>query len=97
MAYSSKVIDHYENPRNIGSLPKNDPNVGTGLVGVKVRMEALRQPAVRPSHLQRRGAASHPQGRVGIEADSLRHGLDSTALAGLRAGRRARVSATPSV
>jgi nitrogen fixation NifU-like protein len=33
MAYSSKVIDHYENPRNVGSLPKNDPNVGTGLVG----------------------------------------------------------------
>jgi nitrogen fixation NifU-like protein len=31
--YSSKVIDHYENPRNVGSLPKNDPNVGTGLVG----------------------------------------------------------------
>ena len=27
------MIDHYENPRNIGSLPKNDPNVGTGLVG----------------------------------------------------------------
>jgi nitrogen fixation protein NifU and related proteins len=33
MAYSSKVIDHYENPRNVGSLPKEDPNVGTGLVG----------------------------------------------------------------
>ena len=33
MAYSSKVIDHYENPRNVGSMPKNDPNVGTGLVG----------------------------------------------------------------
>ena len=33
MAYSNKVIDHYENPRNVGSLPKNDPNVGTGLVG----------------------------------------------------------------
>src|SRR5205085_3764255 len=32
-AYSSKVIDHYENPRNVGSLPKEDPNVGTGLVG----------------------------------------------------------------
>jgi nitrogen fixation protein NifU and related proteins len=33
MAYSSKVIDHYEHPRNVGSLPKDDPNVGTGLVG----------------------------------------------------------------
>lgn len=33
MAYSKKVIDHYENPRNVGSLPKDDPNVGTGLVG----------------------------------------------------------------
>src|SRR2546428_13526847 len=33
MAYSNKVIDHYENPRNVGSLPKGDPNVGTGLVG----------------------------------------------------------------
>ena len=33
MAYSDKVIDHYENPRNVGSLPKDDMNVGTGLVG----------------------------------------------------------------
>lgn len=33
MAYSKKVVDHYENPRNVGSLPKDDPNVGTGLVG----------------------------------------------------------------
>lgn len=33
MAYSQKVVDHYENPRNVGSLPKDDPNVGTGLVG----------------------------------------------------------------
>ena len=33
MAYSEKVIDHYENPRNVGSMPKDDPNVGTGVVG----------------------------------------------------------------
>ena len=33
MAYSDKVLDHYENPRNVGSLDKNDPNVGTGMVG----------------------------------------------------------------
>ncbi len=33
MAYSNKVLDHYNNPRNVGSLDKNDPNVGTGMVG----------------------------------------------------------------
>lgn len=33
MAYSDQLIEHYENPRNIGSLDKNDKNVGTGLVG----------------------------------------------------------------
>ena len=32
-AYNTKVINHYENPRNVGSLNKNDPNVGIGLVG----------------------------------------------------------------
>ena len=33
MAYSDKVIEHYENPRNVGSFDKDDPSVGTGLVG----------------------------------------------------------------
>ncbi|PIT54894.1 Fe-S cluster assembly scaffold IscU [Snodgrassella alvi] len=33
MAYSDKVIDHYENPRNVGSFEKGDQNVGTGMVG----------------------------------------------------------------
>ena len=33
MAYSDKVIDHYNKPRNVGSLPKDKDNVGTGLVG----------------------------------------------------------------
>ena len=33
MGYSDKVLDHYENPRNVGSLDKDDPNGGTGMVG----------------------------------------------------------------
>ncbi|CAM3079270.1 Fe-S cluster assembly scaffold IscU [Vibrio mytili] len=33
MAYSEKVIDHYENPRNVGSFEKDDPSVGSGMVG----------------------------------------------------------------
>jgi nitrogen fixation NifU-like protein len=33
MAYSDKVLDHYENPRNVGSFEKDDPTIGTGMVG----------------------------------------------------------------
>ena len=33
MAYSEKVVDHYENPRNVGSFEKDDPTIGTGMVG----------------------------------------------------------------
>jgi len=62
MAYSDKVVDHYNNPRNVGSLPKADPNVGTGLVGapecgdvMKLQMkinpetQVMKKPSSRPS------------------------------------------------
>lgn len=42
MAYSDKVIDHYENPRNVGTLDKSDPNVGTGLVGAPACGDVMR-------------------------------------------------------
>ncbi|KXU35706.1 scaffolding protein [Ventosimonas gracilis] len=42
MAYSEKVIDHYENPRNVGSLPATDPNVGTGMVGAPACGDVMR-------------------------------------------------------
>jgi nitrogen fixation NifU-like protein len=42
MAYSEKVIDHYENPRNIGSFDKSDPTVGTGLVGAPACGDVMR-------------------------------------------------------
>ena len=42
MAYSNKVIDHYENPRNVGTLDKEDPNVGTGLVGAPACGDVMR-------------------------------------------------------
>jgi nitrogen fixation NifU-like protein len=42
MAYGSKVLDHYENPRNVGSMDKSDPNVGTGLVGAPACGDVMR-------------------------------------------------------
>src|SRR6187431_3699813 len=42
MAYSDKVIEHYENPRNVGSFDKEDPNVGTGLVGAPACGDVMR-------------------------------------------------------
>jgi nitrogen fixation NifU-like protein len=42
MAYSDKVIDHYENPRNVGTLDKDDPDVGTGLVGAPACGDVMR-------------------------------------------------------
>jgi Fe-S cluster assembly scaffold IscU len=42
MAYSDKVIEHYENPRNVGTMDKEDPNVGTGLVGAPACGDVMR-------------------------------------------------------
>ena len=42
MAYSDKVIDHYENPRNVGTLDKDDQSVGTGLVGAPACGDVMR-------------------------------------------------------
>ncbi|MCK6546863.1 Fe-S cluster assembly scaffold IscU [Myxococcota bacterium] len=42
MAYNEKVIDHYENPRNVGTLDKEDDNVGTGLVGAPACGDVMR-------------------------------------------------------
>jgi nitrogen fixation NifU-like protein len=42
MAYGNKVLDHYENPRNVGTMDKSDPNVGTGLVGAPACGDVMR-------------------------------------------------------
>ncbi|MGA4449306.1 Fe-S cluster assembly scaffold IscU [Ectopseudomonas chengduensis] len=42
MAYSDKVIDHYENPRNVGKLNAKDPDVGTGMVGAPACGDVMR-------------------------------------------------------
>lgn len=42
MAYSEKVIDHYENPRNVGSMNKDDANIGTGMVGAPACGDVMR-------------------------------------------------------
>ena len=42
MAYSEKVLDHYENPRNVGTLDKDDPSVGTGMVGAPACGDVMR-------------------------------------------------------
>ena len=42
MAYDKKLIDHYENPRNVGTLDKDDPNVGTGLGGAPACGDVMR-------------------------------------------------------
>ena len=42
MAYSEKVLDHYENPRNVGNFDTNDPSIGTGMVGAPACGDVMR-------------------------------------------------------
>jgi nitrogen fixation NifU-like protein len=42
MAYSKQLLDHYENPRNVGTLDENDPSVGTGMVGAPACGDVMR-------------------------------------------------------
>ncbi|MBN8827201.1 MAG: Fe-S cluster assembly scaffold IscU [Sphingobacteriia bacterium] len=65
MAYSNKVIDHYENPRNVGSLDKNDQTVGTGLVGapscgdvMKLQIKVNEQGLIEEAKFKTFGCAS---------------------------------------
>ena len=69
MAYSNKVLDHYNNPRNVGSLDKNDPNVGTGMVGapecgdvmkLQVKVDPRRALSKTPSSRPSAAAAPSP-------------------------------------
>ncbi len=81
MAYGDKVLDHYENPRNVGTLDKSDPDVGTGLVGAPacgdvMRLQVKNRPgAVAPSGedpLLRPGGGCHQSGDRRLEEEARR-------------------------
>jgi nitrogen fixation NifU-like protein len=65
MAYSDKVIDHYENPRNVGSFDKNDSDVGTGMVGapacgdvMKLQIKVSKQGIIEDARFKTYGCGS---------------------------------------
>ena len=97
MAYSDKVVDHYEHPRNVGSLPKDDPNVGTGLVGAPECGDVMRlQMKINRNASHRRGQVQNLRLRIGdcqfLAGDRMGQGQDG--LRGprhLEHGHRARV------
>ena len=97
MAYSDKVIEHYENPRNVGSFDKEDPNVGTGLVGapacgdvMKLQLKINEQGVIEDAKFKTFGCGS------AIASSSL--ATESTRLLALRdrlrQGLQARISDT---
>ena len=67
MAYSDKVIDHYENPRNVGSFDKGNDTVGTGMVGAPACGDVVSQRHHHVVNLFDRGetADRHAQARMG--------------------------------
>ena len=82
MAYSDKVIDHYENPRNVGSFDKNDEAVGTGMVGapacgdvMKLQIRVNKDGVIEDARFKTYGcgsaiASSSEERRVGKECRS---------------------------
>src|SRR4030067_3596664 len=65
MAYSDKVLDHYENPRNVGSFDKGDPSIGTGMVGapacgdvMKLQIKVNKQGVIEDARFKTYGCGS---------------------------------------
>ena len=65
MAYSEKVVDHYENPRNVGSFDKGDPSIGTGMVGapacgdvMKLQIKVNKQGVIEDARFKTYGCGS---------------------------------------
>ncbi|HWK60967.1 MAG TPA: Fe-S cluster assembly scaffold IscU [Eoetvoesiella sp.] len=65
MAYSNKILDHYENPRNVGAFDKNDASVGTGMVGapsqgdvVKLQIKVDEQGIIKDARFKTYGCGS---------------------------------------
>ena len=73
MAYSEKVVDHYENPRNVGSFDKGDESVGTGMVGAPACGDVMKlQIKVNPANRRdRRRALQDLRLRLGHRIESL--------------------------
>ena len=77
MAYSDKVIDHYENPRNVGSFDKGDDSVGTGMVGAPACGDAALVEAQLAGEIVEQlvaallGFQREHEGRIGVDIDGL--------------------------
>ena len=84
MAYSEKVIDHYENPRNVGSFDKGDETVGTGMVGAPACGDVMKlQIKVNPRNRRDRGREVQDlRLRLGHRLELARHRMGQGQVAG---------------